>query len=102
MTLEKVDCERCNATIMLSPSGPFQQDFILRFTVPAEEEGVFETHERILCDSCHLKLLHWIDDPDEDNSDRIQLPKKIHTAKTLKHVSKDLENIANKLENELN
>lgn len=93
------ECSRCDSTIVYTYDAPLS----LVFRVDDDDEpdqSVYETVTRSLCRACKDDLLDWIDG-DFTRGDAVDLPNVVRVVEGLRMTGQDLEELADRLEDEV-
>lgn len=97
----KRECDRCEATIVDSihdRPNPFQ--VVIPEQSEDDQQVNYEVFERVLCRECESALLDWIDNPDVDRSEQVDMPYVERTVRGLREIATDLDGVADELEDE--
>lgn len=92
-------CDRCDAQIVMDNWGG-KRPMVFALEKDDGDPNEFEQHQRILCSACESDLLDWIDG-DYTRENAVELPSRVASGETLRHVANDLEQLAGEMEDGL-
>ena len=87
-------CDKCGSGIV--HQSPVGRSNVIHFAIPAGENE-YNMEMRVICRSCELELLDWIDE-DSDYGNRVDLPDVAYTVEALRNEAQTFKQLADKIE----